>query len=869
MRSLVWIVAVSAGMACVARDVEVRVRTVDGSPRICVDGKPVPPRMFWGCRGSSPSRLSSEWTPFDLTFTPREDVACGTAHIRFNKIEGGITQLRNFRLTEAGTNRIAESANVFGSPEAFRSVWQIWPPKNAYVVTFSNNVCSIEMHPSRMDGKTDPDYHFYSVFWKFRKGVTYSIHYEARGEKGCAMLLPGLYSVSPSGVHSGVPVDSLDTLTRTVRKAAAAGVDFVSYGVPSAWAKGGDDYSGIDDVTESVIRANPNALLIPRVSVNAPDWWLEQNPDHRMQFAAEHADITGRHVWSRGLRPKMAAVSSRLYQKAATDYIVRVARHLQERFPANFAGIHPTGQNTCEWFYFDSWNKMNGYDPQTRDAFRSYLGDPSAEVPPCALRMEGADKRALLDPATQSRCLAFNRFQQLEMTDFIAGLARACRAATNGRKLVVLFYGYAYEFASHTYGPANSGHYGVENLLAKADGALDIMCSPISYHDRAWCGSAPNMSAGETVMRNGVLWLNEDDSRTHLDHRAEAYVQEGTRVTLEQSRNVMLRNTAQEAIRGFGSWWMDLPGWGWYDAKELWDVQKALMPFERAMCVRKRPFEPELALVQDEESMLHVAAHSARLCSRLLTLGRGAVNRSGVPHGQYLLYDALAKPLSAKVVVYQSCWCLSDAEVVRLGALAASRPDQVRVWCWAPGAWREDGTETLKRMSCLTGFKMARHDLASDPLARAKATEAGVAHGLVPDAWYGAPERVNPLFTVTDAQPDEVWARYANGDPAIAVRGNEVFVGVPEVSTELVWALARKAGAHSYLPRGEIGLATLWADAASGALSLQAMTNATLHLQIPAPAATVRDALTDRELGKGPVLALPVKQGESRVLTWR
>jgi hypothetical protein len=120
----------------------------------------------------------------------------------------------------------------------------------------------------------------------------------------------------------------------------------------------------------------------------------------------------------------------------------------------------------------------------------------------------------------------------------------------------VFFYGYAWEFASHCYGPANSGHYGMENLLKKADGAIDILCSPISYFDRAFCGSAPNMSAGETVMRNGILWLNEDDTRTHLDHRSEAYVQEGTLVTLPQSRSVMLRNTAQEAIRGFGSWWI-------------------------------------------------------------------------------------------------------------------------------------------------------------------------------------------------------------------------------------------------------------------------------------------------------------------------
>ena len=47
------------------------------------------------------------------------------------------------------------------------------------------------------------------------------------------------------------------------------------------------------------------------------------------------------------VRPDMAAVSSRAYRKIANEYIAAFCRHMIE-VSADFAGIHPTGQNTHE-----------------------------------------------------------------------------------------------------------------------------------------------------------------------------------------------------------------------------------------------------------------------------------------------------------------------------------------------------------------------------------------------------------------------------------------------------------------------------------------------------------------------------------------
>lgn len=860
-----------------AQQLEARVRETAGGPQIFVNGEAVPPRMFFGKPGAGLRMLEgNRWTSFAFEFAAPSTCDRVSIHLRFHRIKGGVTRLRKFRVRVDGTD-VLPGGTAFDAETSFGTVWNVWPRTRDYARTCSNGVCEVRFTPLRPEAEKS-DYHFYTKYFGMAAGARCRFEFEAQGLDGCAWIRPAAYSVKPDGKHTSLVLNGVDALTATVAKAAAVGVDFVSYDIPDVWQEAGDDFTELDALTDRILATNPKARLIPRVSVNAPLWWLKANPDHRMQFAAEHVGNVPRQSWGRGLRPDMAAVSSRLYQQAALDYVTRFAKHMMARYPANFAGIHPTGQNTHEWFYLDSWNKMNGYDPQTRNAFRAYLGDPNAEVPTVAERCALSQSQRLLDGETQRKCLAFNRFQQREMSDFLVRLARTCRAATEGKKLVVLFYGYSYEFSSHRCGPANSGHYGVENLLRKADGAIDILCSPVSYRDRAWCGSAPNMSCGETVMRHGILWLNEDDSRTYLDHRTAAHVHEGSLVTREQSKQVLLRNTASAAIHGFGTWWMDLPGYGWYDSKELWDVQAALNPLDRRLCRRARPYEPQVALIQDEESMLHLLPDSAAICDRLVSWARRAVSRAGVSSGQYLLFDVLEKPLAAKLQVFQSCWCLSDEEVEKLIARKRTNPCW-RVWCWAAGAQNEAGATDVARMSRLNGFKMAMRDRASDSRTLARATSVGLSNGLKKDRWYGTNGETGLAFYAADAKPEEVWATYPDGRAAIAVRadafgGGDIFLGVPELAPELVRAFASLAGVSCYLPREDVGKACVWAalgtDANSdaGIFAIQAMQDAKIRLQVPTRG-EVRDALTGEMVGNGPELPVELRQGEVRVMTGR
>ncbi len=159
----------------------------------------------------------------------------------------------------------------------------------------------------------------------------------------------------------------------------------------------------------------------------------------------------------------------------------------------------------------------------------------------------------------------------------------------------------------------------------------------------------------------------------------------------------------------------------------------------------------------------------------------------------------------------------------------------------------------------MTGFEART---IAVPTAQAVPTEVGKKLGLA--APWGPAQRIAPLFSVT-ATPEETLATYADGTPAVAIRhsekGIDVFVGVPQLTPELLRALARLAGVHLFTE----GNATVWA--AEGFLSVQAHESGPLRIDVGRQGAVV-DALSGKALGEGPQVTLTLKRGEVLVLKY-
>lgn len=845
MKALFWLLP---ALALPAAGVTVRVLPTPGGPQIHVDGQPVPPRFFWGALSGGSLQLGEQWADYVFDFRPGINVdRQGTLHFRFGHLPGRV-DLADVRVRDTETGEDILAPGSFADPPGFARTWNTWPPAPANTVgkwELSDGALHVTL--AEPPGGAWPDFHFHSqASLSFRADRAYRCTFRARASPG-RTIYPALYHVA-NGAWTSIGGPPGPFLSQ-VALARDAGVNLVSFGAPECWGppEKPDDWSPLDSLCRQLIATNPKVLLVPRVGADAPDWWLRRHPQALMAYDLDQPG-------------HKSCVSDRAYRADAAAHLEKLCRHLCQTFPNHFAGIHPCGQNTGEWFYEDSWLRpLSGYDPATLAAWRAWLkerGDPGAQTAPVP---GDAERRAhpfglLRDPAREKRLLEFARFQQREMADHVLALAAACRKGTEGTKLVVFFFGYLFEFGALPDGAPASGHYELSRVLAGKD--IDILCSPISYTDRDWLGTAPCMSAAESVRESGILWLNEDDSRTCLDPRPQEHVQEGGLVDLKQTRQVMLRNTAQEALRGFGSWWMDLPAQGWFNDARIWEEMVRLHPVDAAMIKRARPFTPDIAAVMDEDSMCHLTGGSAVAAQPLTYNVRADFGRLGAPYGQYLLRDVLAHRVPAKLQVFLSAWALSPEQ---RKALAASRSaGATRVWCWAPGYVYPDRQDPAG-IAEVTGFIAHPVNL---PTAQVTSTKVGAQLG-IPLTW-GPRVAIQPLFAV-EARPEETWATYSDGSAAVAVRptanGTDVFVGTPQLNPELLRALARLAGVHLFTGPE----AAVWA--AEGHLSIQAHRAGPLAVDL-GRATTVRDALDGQLVGQGPRITIPFAQGEVRVLRY-
>lgn len=838
MRTLT-IAAVFQFAAAAAPALTARVAATPAGPRLMIDGQPTIPRTFFGSRRPGASDATPAWQTVTYRFKPSGDAdGNGTLHFRFGQ-QPGVVKLRHLTVTEAGTGRAVLPPGSVDSAAAFAQHWTVFPPgerNNVGTLAFADDGLTIAL--TDPPAGSWPDFHLYSgLKLVLRSEREYTVSFEVMADPARAVQT-AFYRVAggvwtPVGGPPGV-------FLKQVGQAADAGVRIVTFGIPSCWLPPDEpaDWTNADIVIRELLDACPDTLLLPRVGMNAPPWWLARHPESRMLYDDGH-------------RGPMATVSDRRYRADAAAHLERLCRHLTETYPDRFLGIHPCGQNTGEWFYEDSWlPPLSGYAEPAVTAWKAWLqarGELAAEVP------AAGDRRAhphglLRDPVAERQLVLFEQFRQEEMADFVLALAAAARRGTGGTRLVVFFYGYVFEFAGLPNHAPISGHYALRRVLDSPD--IDVLCAPISYYDRQWLGTGACMTAAESVALAGKLWLNEDDTRTHHSTQ-DAY---GKVADLHQSRHVMLRNTAQAAIRGFGTWWMDLFGDGWFDDPAIWDIQQQLWPTERAMLARTTPFAPEVALVIDERSMCYLAGQSRDLARRLIYEARAHAGRCGAPYGQYLLDDAVAGKVPAKLQVHVATFAPSEEErTVLRGQTGTSR-----LWCYAPG-WLTPAGFDAGAMRDLTGFDCRA---VTPRTGWATPTAAGTALGLG-DKW-GAEQPIAPLFGV-DPAGVEVLATWDDGSAAVALRrkagGGDVFCAVPALTPELLRACARLAGAHVWAPQN----AAVWADA--GYLSLTPMADGELPVTFPR-AATVFDALTGERLGHGRELTLQVTAGGTRVLRW-
>lgn len=622
----------------------------------------------------------------------------------------------------------------------------------------------------------------------------------------------------PQRLYMGNPIH-----LPTVKMACDAGVSIcqiVDYnlvwdGMPeSAFAE-------FDAVMDRLLAVDPRVKVIPRIKLDdrMPPC-LKKHPECLMRLE------DGKTVSGYDPRTLIGSIASPLYREEIRKALRRTIRHLEKKYGDRMAGYHPSYGQGSEWQYwkFAQANSFNGYDPSTLAAFQTWLKKKygtdeklarawrkgavtfkTVKVPSSAER-RGKPGAMFHDPATAQNVIDFNLFQNDLMADALLESARVIREECGKKRLSCFYYGYTFECSVvWNSGPAETGHFALRKVLDSPD--VDVLIGPFSYAipSRALSGGAATHTASESVTAAGKVWLNEDDNGTHL--AVPDYLKTGQRPdstthslrTLGETLKIYRRDLAVNYLRNHAGWWMDLWGKGWQNEPRLWKEMERFLPLEQKLFAAPQPFEPEIGLFIDEESILYLTSSrnhfwQTRFACHMI---RNMASLSSVPCGQYLLSDVLrGKAARTKLDIYCNPAALTEKERRILRERSAKRAS---IWLWAPGYIDKEKQQfSLETMKELTGFTFK--EMKTSYLT-VRATGEGMMLGMPFE--FGSYTTTRPNFAIAKAEKgDIVLGHFMDGSIAILYRparngrAPSLFCGGQTIPPALIRFMAKQAKAH-------------------------------------------------------------------------
>ncbi|MBQ8755913.1 MAG: beta-galactosidase [Lentisphaeria bacterium] len=617
-------------------------------------------------------------------------------------------------------------------------------------------------------------------------------------------------------------------------------------------------------------KANPEGFLLVRLVVNPPGWWYKKHPD-------------GLTKWADGRPGRFPNLASETYQKEVNEALRRTIRFYEETYPGRMIGYHPAGLRTSEWLYDEHYTTdSEGYDRTTVLGFRKFLkekyrtddalkkawNDPdvtfnTAAVPTHEER-KGDGIYFLKEPAKDAKLIDFYTFRTELISSTICRMAKTIKTEQPGR-LTCFFYGYT-SLASWYGGGGKTGYLAFRNVLNSPD--VDIFCSPFSYNWRRRNQPLTNQGITDSIAAAGKLWLNEDDTVTHLGYTCS----DGGPATLspcytpQETADMLRRNLLFTYMKNHAIWWMDLNGAGWFDEEEMWLTMKEFIPLEKELLNEPVAFEPELAIALDQRGALHfIGEHAKEGAPPNFAVDHiGYYASAGAPYGVYLQDDVLAGKTKSRLTLFLSCYALDAAQRRQMREYSAKNSC---IWLWAPG-WidLESGRASVENVETATGFKVKL--LPHETSLAVKTTPQGRAIGLPaemgPRLRYGVPtvSKVMPILSPIPQKGDLVLGVYENGEPAVILRKvngiPQVFCGTTVVPVELFRYAAKLNGVHFYT---DIGPAVYSNGRDVG---VYATADGTVKVTPKVPGTYVDYFSRKRYSGK--VFDIPMKQGNSVLL---
>jgi len=630
---------------------------------------------------------------------------------------------------------------------------------------------------------------------------------------------------APTLLVDGRPTPALAYMTynlqeKFVRQFAEAGVELFAFQTTSdydyyrlsadAWVEPEVyDYRQFDERMETILRAAPRAMVLPRVYLCSPPWWDVAHPDQLMAGKDGVYDPEPNFGWLPAsmsetvLAPKKMTVpsfSSKTWLEDSGAALQRFLRYAESKYADRIIGYHLASGGSQEWYYWGAFeNVFPDTSPPQEEAFRRWLRARGwigvrDQVVPSASERQRTEFGWFRDPTGRRAALAIEylRFHSAAVVDAIGHFARAAREVIGPDKLLGVFYGYFVDLCRCPTCWHSSGHLAMQRFMA--DPNINFVSSPTAYKDRrAGVGFSIFNSLTESLAHRGKLWWDENDILTERAPDLKDPLFLHPKSALE-SRHIQRREFANVLCHGMGAWWFDM--WGGYhdDPAAMADVARMVEIGRRHVHVDRSPVA-EIAVVLDDDSV-HFTRCDNTLMAPLVADQLVQLGHVGAPFS-VIHVDDLAAVRPHRLYVFLDLFYAGE-DRLRMVRKVTGRRGVTAVYFYAAGLVGEDLSR--ERMERLTGIRIAIDERAAPLRVRVDGPAGPIEYGMT-----GA---LSPVVYADDPQA-ECLGRFVAGGRAGLVRkrlgdATSVFSAAPAMPADLLRRLAADAGVHVYADSGEV-----------------------------------------------------------------
>jgi hypothetical protein len=602
---------------------------------------------------------------------------------------------------------------------------------------------------------------------------------------------------APALHHNGKPLPGVfldlppDAASEAIAAAASAGVHLYRLrDVGLGWnGMGQFDYSALEARLQRLGAADPQALFLLDVAVDAPDWWLAAHPEERAVYCDQE-----------GTRP-VVSWASRRWMTETGNALARLVRFLSLSAYGRACIGYQLGAGVQGEWRLPFPQNLPDIGPRMTEAFRSYArekyrrnagllkkawGDTRPDfdliICPNAWERSKGDYGIFRSPTRNRRVGDYHECFADAQNKAALHFCATVKRASEGHALV----GLTYATVPNIVAIPEDGHAYPEPVLDAAE--VDFFV-------------APGLPADPLTLRTVTGSVRLRDKLLLIAPAAGASSELATALSATQETGLCLPAATPAETLKLAS-------------------RLAAESLRASSKLRKRA--SQVAVVVDMAAATHLAAGKSAptpLFNSMLTELFRDLNRLGVPYDVYQLGDLFhPKYPDYKVTIFPNMFSLTEAEHRRVDA-RVKRSEQTGIWFYAPGLLGENGAEGSNVQS-LTGMK-TRVELEETSLrVRIAVSDDPLTWGYHAGSHFGMEKAFSPTVTLADKQLTRLGANSNNKTNFAVFRfphWNSLVFGVFPVPRTLLRNALRAAGVHLYLDTGDADLAIL-ADARTVAL---------------------------------------------------